>query len=64
MTNQSQYQGNRYNIVHPPIADCDYIADLGDRLMFRHAPLSGKSSQLFRAPKGVINAGWVVGIFI
>jgi hypothetical protein len=48
-------------IIYEPIvpcADTDALADLGERLMLRHA----MPSSIFVAPKGELNAGWVIGL--
>lgn len=57
------YNGREYDIVNPPQADNDELANSGDRLVFHHDRIHGGST-LSIAPKGVLHAGWVLGVFI
>ena len=49
--------------VHPPTADTEEFAAQGDRLMLYYLPHM-ETVEFRRAPKGVLTAGWVVGVFI
>lgn len=45
------------------LPDSEYLAGLGDRLMFKHGSATEPKLALFVAPKGVLHAGWVIGVF-
>ena len=45
------------------LPDSEYLAALGDRLMFRHGSPTQPKLALFVAPRGILHAGWVIGVF-
>ena len=55
------YQGRTYQPT-TPTGDFDALASEGDRLMFRH-DITKDGPEFFVAPRGELNAGWVIGIF-
>jgi len=65
-TNYYWFQDRPYEPVMVPggqlLADSDFLASKGDRLMFRHTQ-SDQVPNLFIAPKGEINHGFVIGVF-
>ena len=58
----SEYQGRRYEPC-VPCGDSETLCERGDRLMAHHGGASDPEFKVFVAPKGVIHAGWVLGIF-
>lgn len=65
-TNYYWYQDRPYEPVMVTggqlLADSDFLASKGDRLMLRHVH-SDQAPNLFVAPKGKTHAGFVVGVF-
>ena len=53
---------NAFYFAVTPQADCDELAELGDRLMFKHGGACNCNSVVFTAEKGVLHAGFVLGI--
>jgi hypothetical protein len=59
----STYCDQPYSPVVGALPDSEYLAALGDRLMFKHGSATQPKLALFVAPKGVPYAGWVIGVF-
>ncbi len=54
------WYGNRPYTPVKPCADSNELATLGDRLIFYH---SAENSNIILAEKGVLTAGYVLGVF-
>lgn len=63
MKSYSTYCGRNYSPVLVVQADTEALATLGERLMFRHGSPTQPNLTLFVAQKGVLHAGWVIGVF-
>lgn len=59
----TEYHGRAYSPVAPIIADHDDIALKCDRLLFCHGSATKPELRVFTAKRGVITAGWVIGLF-
>lgn len=59
----ARFNNREYEVVNPPSADTDDLAKKGDRLIFHHLRIC-QGSELITARKGVLTAGWVLGVFI
>lgn len=58
----AKYAGFHYWPVPNPCADNDELATMGERLMFKHGSATQPDSKVFFAAKGILHAGWVLGI--
>jgi hypothetical protein len=64
MKSYSTYCDQHYSpVAGGALPDTEYLASLGDRLMFRHGSATQSKLALFVAPRGVLHAGWVIGVF-
>jgi hypothetical protein len=60
----STYCDQHYSpVAGGALPDTEYLAALGDRLMFRHGSATRPKLALFVAPRGILHAGWVIGVF-
>ncbi len=59
----SKWNNRFYHALLTPKADSGEIAALGERLIFHHGSPTKPDSGLIVAERGVITAGWVLGIF-
>jgi hypothetical protein len=58
----ARWHGRYYKSI-PPMGDFDELAAMGDRLVLVHGSRCHPETKMVIAPKGMLWAGWVVGVF-
>jgi hypothetical protein len=54
--------GRTYYCPIAPMADCDELAELGNRVMMAHGTSTKPDLQIWIAPKNQLTYGYVIGI--